>query len=134
MSIKTAKPGKPTEQTGISDLSATSTTAPWCADGTMGHMQAQGTPPVKLVRLADVLRWIMKTKCLPHEAAMRELCNAMPKDVMAALVTVQKGRFALPVELNCMFGYQSAKQVENKRHQHQQAAILQGLKNAQRVW
>ena len=75
----------------------------WKLETEFGFMQAAGSPPVDLVRLATVLRWIETTQKIPRLHALTTLCDAMPEDIMNWLFWVQPGDYAKPVPVDCLF-------------------------------
>lgn len=97
----------------------------WQQKTKFGFMGYDSTPAGRLVRLADVLRWLGEhPRPLPYPEALEALCNAMPTDVMQWLYKVQGegGHKAEPVPPDCGFEYQTAEQIKEKR-----ANAIQGM-------
>jgi len=75
-------------------------------------MGADDTEAGRLVRLADVLRWLGQyPNPKPHKAALAALCDAMPDDVMQWLYRVQPGDYAKPVPPVYMFSYLTLEEI-----------------------
>lgn len=86
----------------------------WQPKTAFGFMGYDSTPGGRLVRLADVLRWLGEhPHPLPYAVVLEEFCAAMPGDVMRWLYQVKpSGGYATPVPLDCMFGYQTVTEIE----------------------
>lgn len=69
----------------------------WKLNGEHGYMASDSTPVGRLVRLADVVVWLMDRRPLPCSMAVEELCTVIESAAPDALYLVQPGRFALPV-------------------------------------
>ena len=77
----------------------------WKLNGEHGYMATDSTPAGRLVRLADVVVWLMDRRPLPCSMAVQELCTAIESAAPDALYLVQSGRFALPVtSADCFTG------------------------------
>lgn len=59
----------------------------------------------RLVRLADVMRWLEET--MSRESALKALCDELPPDVMNCLYKVEKTKEPIPVPVDAMFGYRA---------------------------
>ena len=107
------------------------TTSPpgWQLDTAFGYMSCDNTPAGRLVRLADVLRWIQDSQSLPRVAALNVFLDAMSPEVMEWLYWVQPGNYAKPVPAEYGFGFQTAKQIEEENAAATRAAIYRGLRN-----
>ena len=79
-----------------------------------GFMQAAGSPPVDLVRLATVLRWIETTKKIPRLPALTALCDAMPEDIINWLFWVKKNDYADKVPIDAYVYYMTDSHKENE--------------------
>ena len=90
-------------------------------------MRYDASPAGLLVRLADVLHWLEKTRSLPRVAALEEMCKAMPPDVVSWLYWVQPGDYAKPVPVGFMWGYKTAAQIEERRKADIADSIRDGL-------
>jgi len=84
----------------------------WQLNSAFGIMAADSTPAGRLVRLAEVLRWIEQSQSIPRLVALKVFCDALPADVMQWLYWVQPGDYAKPVPVDYLFGYQSKEQIE----------------------
>jgi hypothetical protein len=84
----------------------------WQQQTAFGFQMADGKPPVRLVRLAEVLRWIESSKELPRAAALERLCDAMPVNVLEWCYQLHQTEYAQPLPSDCMFGFQTSAQIE----------------------
>lgn len=86
-------------------------TAPseWAAHSPAGYfMRADGTDDGRLVRLADVVRWLMHSKELPLNEAVAAACSALEQAQPApTLFYVDKAAYAKPIADTALFGNHS---------------------------
>jgi hypothetical protein len=87
-------------------------------------MAADNTPAGRLVRLAEILRWLESSRSMPRKEALSVLCDAMPPEIMKWLYWVQAGDYANPVPADYMFGYKSAKNIAADKHEFLQCSTL----------
>lgn len=99
----------------------------WELESRFGFMAFDDTPAGRLVRLADVLHWLGKTRSLPRIVALEEMCKAMPLDVVSWLYWVQPGDYAKPMPVGFMWSYKTAAQIEERRKADIAASIEKGL-------
>lgn len=104
-------------------LTTTETPGDWRLNTSFGHMACDKTPAGRLVRLADVLRWIESTQLVPRVEALQVFCEAIPPDIMQWLYWIQPGDYAKPVPLDHGFGYKSAERIKKDEAAATQAAI-----------
>jgi len=95
----------------------------WQLKTSFGFMSADGTPSGRLVRLADVLRWIEDTQSVPRAAAVKVFFEAMPPEIMQWLYWVQPSDYAKPVPPEYGFGFKSAEQIEQAKAVARQNAL-----------
>jgi len=62
-----------------------------------GFMATDSTPAGRLVRLADVVRWLMDVRHLPCGAAVDALCVDLEASPATILYMVELGKFAAPL-------------------------------------
>lgn len=106
----------------------------WQLNTAFGYMACDKSPAGRLVRLADVLRWIESTQSIPRVEALDVLCEAMPPEIMQGLHWVQPGNYSKPVPVDYGFGYKSATQIKKDVAQANHAAIQRALKTNQNTW
>lgn len=99
----------------------------WELHSRFGYMRCDPTQTGPLVRLADVLHWIEKSRSLPRVAALAVLCDAMPPEVMQWLYWVQPSDYAKPVPVDWMCGYKTAAQIKAKGEAERRESIQAGL-------
>lgn len=75
----------------------------WKLNGEHGHMATDATPAGRLVRLADVVVWLMDRKSLPCSLAVDEVCRDIEIKAPDSLYQVHPGRFALPITTSDCF-------------------------------
>jgi hypothetical protein len=95
----------------------------WALHSPFGFMGIDATPAGRLVRLADVLHWLEKSRSLPRVAALAVLCEAMPREVVSWLYWVRPSDYAKPVPVDWMWGYMTAAQIEAKRQADEWAGM-----------
>ena len=66
------------------------------------YMAADDTPAGRLVLLADVLRWLEKSRSLPRKVALSAFCEAMPPEIMQWLYRVVADDYAKPLPVDFM--------------------------------
>lgn len=108
------KPTKPAVQSLKPATQAMELPESWQQKSAFGFLGFDLTPAGRLVRLADVLRWLGDhPNPLPHPMALTALCDAMPPDAMQWLYELDRnGGYAIPVPTDYMFGYQTAAQID----------------------
>lgn len=117
------KPTKPPTMTPGTSRPMTSPAA-WDPNSQWGFQAFNDTTAGRLVRLGDVFWWLRTHPSpKPHEVAFDALCDAMPSDVMQWLYELQPGKYAKPVPPDCMFGGQTAAQIEQAKTNQRQAAL-----------
>lgn len=101
----------------------------WTLETTFGFMASGKAPGDRLVRLADVLRWIQAEQALPRGEALQVLIAGLPDDVMTWLyqLDAKKVQRAQPVPADATFGYKRAAQIDSDKAAHRQAALQRGL-------
>ena len=99
----------------------------WALDGKFGHMAFEAGDSGRLVRLADVLRWLQASRALPRSEALKLLCDGMPAEVMGWLNRLQPDDYAIAVSSNYAFNYETAEQIAARQFQDRQNAIRKGL-------
>lgn len=87
----------------------------WVLEGQFGHMAFEAGEGGRLVRLADVLRWLESSREIPRDDALQVLCSGMPAGVMGWLYWVQHGTRAKPVPADHLFGYRTPQQVAARK-------------------
>ena len=106
------KSTKPTVQVIKPTVKADDPPAEWRQNTDFGFMGFDSTPAGRLVRLADVLRWLGQYPSQkPHAAELNALCDAMPGDVMQWLYRVQTSDYAKPVPSDYMFSYLTPEEI-----------------------
>lgn len=106
----------------------------WHPNTAFGFMACDKSTAGRLVRLADVLRWIESTQSIPRMEALQVLCTAMPPEIMQWLHWIKANDYSKPVPVNFGFGYQSAEQIARDNAQARQEAIDRDWENRQRTW
>ena len=77
----------------------------WRPESAGLSMQADATEAGKLVRLADVVLWLIVAKELPRKVAVEKLCDALEAaSTLPALFLAQDGAYAMPAD-DAAFGY-----------------------------
>lgn len=77
----------------------------WRPESAGLSMQADATEAGKLVRLADVVLWLIVAKELPRRVAVEKLCDALEAaSTPPALFLAQDGAYAMPAD-DAAFGY-----------------------------
>jgi hypothetical protein len=92
----TVVPMKPADVLEVEPL------AGWVLHSRLGHMAYQAGSGARLVRLADVLRWLQSSRELPRAAAVEAFCDAMPGDVMDWLYQLDGSGYAAPFDRQAM--------------------------------
>lgn len=95
----------------------------WVLKGEFGHMAFEAGELGRLVRLADVLKWLESSSEIPRSDALQLLCDLMPAEVMGWLYWLRPGLYAIPVAANCTFGYATAAQIEEQKATARQNAL-----------
>lgn len=102
--------------------------ADWALDGKFGHMAFETGDAGRLVRLAEVLRWLQSSRGLPRTDALKLLCDGLNAEVMGWLYWLQPTTWAVPVSPAHTFGYATAEQIavrKEKDGQQQRQAWLE---------
>lgn len=99
----------------------------WELEGEFGHMAFEAGELGRLVRLADVLKWLQSSREIPRSEALRVLCDRMPPEIMGWLYWLKPTLYAIPVEENFAFGYATAEQIAARKLKDQQDARQRGL-------
>ena len=81
----------------------------------------------RLVRLADVLRWLQSSREVPRTKALKLLCDEMPAEVMGWLYWLHPTDYATAVSSNYAFNYETAELIAARKAQDRQNAIQKGL-------
>lgn len=80
----------------------------WLVGSPYGHLRCDNTPAGRLVRLADVVRWLIGSpKELPRSAAVEAVCNALTPEVYGHLYQLKNGGYAEPVAADSMWWFQT---------------------------
>ena len=107
----------------------------WQVQTSFGFMGFDATPAGRLVRLADVLRWLRQHPAqIPHANALKALCDAIPDDVMQWLYRVGGENYAKPVPSGELFGYQTQVQIDAEAARARQEAMRRNREAADRSW
>lgn len=106
----------------------------WEPRSLFGFMAFGVGPASRLVRLADVLRWLEQSGSLPRKAAVEALCKAMPEDVMTWLYALRLNDYAEPVPPDSTFGFKTAAQIEAKKAAHRQEVSQRELERERDGW
>ena len=101
--------------------------ADWLLEGEFGHMAFEAGEAGRLVRLADVLRWLQSSREIPRSDAVKVLCDRMPADVMGWLYWVREAAFANPVPATFTFGFLTAEEIADRKIKDRQNALQAGL-------
>lgn len=109
----------------------------WVVDSPYGHLRCDATPAGRLVRLADVVLWLMGSpKELPRKAAIEAVCSALTPELYGRLYMLRKADYAQPVGVDCMWGYQTDAQyregVERQAQDHRQKQFEDDQRSAWR--
>lgn len=100
----------------------------WALHSTWGYMGRDDTSTGRLLRLADLVRWLMNTKSLPRAEALELVCRAITPEVMPFIYLVSnKGERAELVSPDSGFGYMTPQKAEVSKQRAQQLA-------SERVW
>lgn len=100
----------------------------WVLHSAWGYMGRDATPGGRLLRLADLVRWLMEAKSLPRTEALDLVCKAITPELMPFIYAIDKnGGFAEQVPSNCGFGYVTPQKAEEIKQQARQIA-------SERVW
>lgn len=94
---------------------------------TWGYMGIDATQAGRLVRLADVVRWIQSARSLPRGEAVDLLCEAITPEAMASMFKLRSTEYAQPIPSDCTFGYSTEEQA-------QAAKIKNASKQREAVW
>jgi hypothetical protein len=107
--------------------------ADWALDGKFGHMAFEASDAGRLVRLAEVLRWLQSSRGLPRTDALKLLCDGLNAEVMGWLYWLQETTWAVPVSPIHTFGFMTTEQIaaseERSRQQQYQAWLRQQRQN-----
>ena len=105
----------------------------WALDGKFGHMAFEVGNTGRLVRLADVLRWLQASRALPRSEALKLLCDGMPGEVMGWLYRVELTNWAVSVPAADTFGFLTAAQITARKdkdaREHSQALFRRHQQN-----
>jgi hypothetical protein len=99
----------------------------WTQKNALGFLGFDSTPAGRLVRLADVVRWLEDARCLPRSDAIQAVIDALPEDVMGWLYQIKQGAKAQLVQPNCTFGQATEQSITKDKEDQRQI-------NAQRQW
>jgi hypothetical protein len=101
----------------------------WTLETNFGFMASGKAPADRLLRLADVLRWLQVEQALPRGEALQVLIAELPDDVMTWLyqLDAKKVQRAQPVPADATFGYKTAAQIDSDKAAYRQAALQRGL-------
>jgi hypothetical protein len=98
----------------------------WRLHSELGYMGLDNTPAGRVVRLADLVRWLMDRESLPRADALRLVCDVIQPALMPFLYVVgNKGERASLVSPECGFGYLTPKGAEAARQRTRQLASEQ---------
>jgi hypothetical protein len=95
---------------------------PWELNTEFGFMRSDPTNEGRLVRLADVLRWIEESQQIPRKEAIQVLCDAMPEDITKWLYWVKPDEYAEIIKNDYLFGYETEEQVKEQKIRFDKAA------------
>jgi hypothetical protein len=100
----------------------------WQLHSEFGYMGRDATPAGRLVRLADLVRWLMDRERIPRAEALARICEAITPELMPYLYMVSsKGESASLVSPESGFGYATPKSAEASKARARQLA-------SERVW
>ena len=110
MATSTSKPGKATGSNVVSINSQAPAVVPvegWSVRYSNGLLRFDGTDAGRLVRMADLVWWLMETKELPGRAAVELVCDALQSDTGAAawLYMLNDSEYATPLAQQHSFLY-----------------------------
>lgn len=107
----------------------------WSQKTEFGYMGFDSTKGGRLVRLADVLRWLGEHPSpMPYAVALEALCSSMPSDVMQWIYQVQPGGgYAQSLPMDFMFGYKTEKQITDANIKARRDAIQNDLAAQRRM-
>lgn len=129
--IPMKKPTTPTPKTQQSTFALPDT---WQQKTPVGFMGYDSTPAGRLVRLADVVRWLEEVRSLPRARAVDALCEAMPGDVMQWLYEVRPNDFATASPIDFKFGYATAADIAVAKKKAMQENLQRAWENEQSTW
>lgn len=93
----------------------------WRPESAGLSMQADATEAGKLVRLADVVLWLIVAKELPRKVAVEKLCDALEAaSTPPALFLAQDGAYAMPADDAAFVYYTEARLAEAREVDAQQ--------------
>jgi hypothetical protein len=101
--------------------------ADWKLKGEFGYMAFEAGEAGRLVRLAEILRWLESSREIPRSNALELLCDGMPAQVMGWLYWLNETEFATPVPTTSTFGFLTAEQIADRKIKDRQNAIQAGL-------
>lgn len=85
----------------------------------------------RLVRLAEVLRWIEHSQSLPRVAALKKLCDGLQPEAMQWLYWLRDTDYATPVPPDHLFGYKTADELRLEQISREQKCDQQQWENSQ---
>lgn len=85
--------------------------AEWQQNTAHGFMGCDSTPAGRLVRLADLVRWLEAGKALPRSKAVEALCDGLHAGALGALYRVRPGEYADRQPPNHAYGYKTCSEV-----------------------
>ena len=102
----------------------------WALESPFGHMAFEPGDGGRLIRLADVVKWLQSSREVSRSEAVELLCAALPDDVTSGLYWLagkNQGKARLiPVDFS--FGFETAKQIEARETKRQQNIADAALK------
>ena len=98
----------------------------WQQDSKLGFLGRDSTKAGRLVRVADLVRWVQSARGVPRALAVDLVCAAIQRDVMSSLYVLSNtAGYAEPVGNEDMYGWLTCAQAKTK-----QASINEGAKQS----
>ena len=97
----------------------------WKPDSSWGFLgwAPASTKGWRLIRVADLIRWVQSTRGLPRRDAIEAVCEKIGPHVMTALYVLNDTDYAKPVPADCMFGWLNRAQAQTKQNETNQQAM-----------
>ena len=102
----------------------------WELESPFGHMAFEPGDGGRLIRLAEVVKWLQSSRAVSRSEAVELLCAALPDDVMSGLYWLageNQGKAKL-IPAGFSFGFETAKQIEARETKRQQNIADAALK------
>lgn len=97
----------------------------WQQEHALGFLRFDPTPDGRLVRLADVVRWLQSSDALPRKTAVQALCDGLNAGALRALYKVAKGEYAVRVAPNHAYGYHTIATLKKANDDAKAAALTE---------